>query len=202
MPFLKQVLSFFMLGILIAGCSSLGLQSPFPNDPLTGGVDAKSSALLGIPIPSGLQRYPSHGFIATGASGGREGLETFRGYIDGKAASLNLFNTLRQHGWELKLSLRKGDRSVTLYQRDKEFAIITFHRQGMLTILEIWVAPELPPGSVLSYQNGNGTNGIEGEESDISLPGEEYGPLDEKESRPARGAVEQWGGSKLEEREL
>lgn len=197
MKYLK-IFSLLLLSVFfVPGCAQLGIDNPFSNDPLTGGVDTSTSKLLGVKIPAGLQVYPSHGYVETTPTGARQGLETYRGNIDQTAAALNLFNTLQQHTWELKLSLRKGDRSIALYQRDNDFAVIAFHRQGMLTILEIWAGPKLPPGSVLGYQKN-----YENEDSGVSLPGEEYGPLeDEKNATPQQGTVEQWGG-KLEEREL
>lgn len=197
MAHLKDSLIVFVLVFFVSGCAQLGIDNPFANDPLTGGVDASTSRLLGVKIPAGLQVYPSHGYVETTPAGVRQGLETYRGNIDGTAAALNLFNTLQQHGWELRMSLRKGDRSLALYQRDNDFAVVTFHRQGMLTILEIWAGPKLPDGSILGYQKSH-----ENEESGISMPGEEYGPLEEeKGDAPRQGTVEQWGG-KLEEREL
>lgn len=187
--FFPLFLSFLV--IFMSGCTQLGIDNPFDKDPLTGGVDASTSRLLGVKIPAGLQVYPSHGYVETTPAGARQGLETYRGNIDGAAASLNLFNTLRQHGWELRLSLRKGDRSLALYQRDNDFAVIAFHRQGMLTIMEIWAGQKLPDGSIPGSQES-----YENEESTVSLPGEEYGPIEEeKEDAPRQGTVEQWGAS-------
>lgn len=182
---------------LLSGCSYLGLENPFNNDPFTGGENVSMSTLLGIPIPDGFQRYPSHGYINTTANGHKEGLETFRGRTSATLVSVDLFNELHRQGWELRLSLRKGDRSVTLYQKNKEFAILTIHRQGALTILEIWKGTKLPDGGTLSIESGAKVE----EEPEVELPGEEYGPLEERKEAPAQGNVERWG-STLEEREL
>lgn len=38
----------------IQGCASIGLENPFSNDPLTGGTDASTSQLLGVPVPAGM----------------------------------------------------------------------------------------------------------------------------------------------------
>lgn len=182
------------LVFLLSGCSYIGLENPFRSDPFTGGQNAASSILLDVRLPAGLQRYPSHGFINTLADGRREGLETFRGNISQALAAVDLFNALHAKGWELRLNLQKGDRSVSLYQKDGELAILAFHKQGMLTILEIWAGNRLPDGAMLGAP-GQDMN----EDAQIELPGEEYGPLEEHKDQP--GTVEKWG-STLEEREL
>ena len=155
------------------------------------------SQLLGVRIPDGFQRYSSHGYINTVTNGNKEGLETFRGRTSATLVSVDLFNELHRLGWELRLSLRKGDRSVALYQKNEEFAIFTFHRQGALTILEIWAGDRLPEGASLSFESGEKME----EDPQVELPGEEYGPLDEQKESPAQGTVERWGAS-VEEREL
>lgn len=195
--FMKQICRLVccaVLALALAACAPLGIEGPFRNDPLTGGINASISELLNITLPAGLQRYPSHGFVRIGENGRKEGLETFRGNMDGVAANLNIFNSLHQKGWQLRLSLRKGDRSIAIYENAGELALVAFHRQGMLTILEIWAGPRLGDGAVLSAPGGNMED-----EPESSIAGEEYGPIDGRESK--EGVVEKWGGG-LEEREL
>lgn len=188
-------------GILIqflTGCSYFGLQSPFgEKDPLTGGVDASQSGLLGVRTPSGFQIYPSHGYSAPGSSGKRKGLETWRGYVNETNASLSMFNTLKKAGWQLRSDGRMGHRSLQIYEKKGELAALTFHKQGMLTIMEIWLGPKLPNGSKLDLPSGNNP------EETPSLAGEEFGPIEESEGAkiPDR-AIETWGGSGVKEKEL
>lgn len=208
--------SVFVLLAALSGCAGLGVQSPFGNDPLTGGTDTSTSALLNVPVPAGFQRYSSHGFSRLNASGGREGLETLRGNVDEGAAEQAMFSALRGTGWQLRLALRKGNRSIQAYSRDKELAVLVYRRQGMLTILEIWVGQRLPDGATLDLPGEDG--GLNGS---AELAGEEYGPLDPASAgpdaaagspaarsggsvAPVPGAVETWGGStpELEERAL
>lgn len=189
MPFLILLLA------LLCGCSSLGIDYPFRNDPITGGVDTQTSSLLNIPIPAGFQRYPSHGFISSSATGAREGLEVFRGNVNPSSAALSLFDSLHNLGWQLCLSLRKGKKMLYLYQRQQDFIIISFYQQGMLTILEIWSGEKLPDGSTLSPLSEPSIN----EEPHSSIAGEEYEPLNP--SNPSEGKVETWGNN-IEEREL
>lgn len=175
----QSFLCFLMLlTALSAGCSFGGFKNPFVSDPLTGGVNAATSDILGVALPPGLQRFSAHGHIDHNG----EGLETLRGAINSTAAALELFNTLKDAGWQLRMSLRENSRAVYLYQKDGEYAIIAFHPQGMLTIVEIWRGAALPDGSMLSWKNlpDAGYN---------SLPGEEYGPEDQKNN----ASVETWG---------
>lgn len=180
---------------IFTGCAALGIDIPYQNDPLTGGIDASTSELLNINLPAGLQRYPSHGYISTNELGEKEGLETFRGNINGISANMALFNSLHQSNWQLRLSLRKGDRSIAIYEKNSRLALLAFHRQGMLTILEIWAGQRLPDGASLGIQEN-----IYGD-AEKSLAPEEYGPLDDSSNDEKPGVYERWGNT-LEEREL
>ena len=193
---------------LLSGCASMGLENPFSNDPLTGGVDTTTSALLNVPLPAGFQRYASHGYSATNATGGREGLEVLRGNVSAGAAAMELFSALKSQGWQLRLALHKADHMLQVYEKGAEMAVLTFRSQAVLTILEIWLGQRLPDGATLEmpvHESGDDGGGVE-------LPGEEYGPLDESggntegagappagRNAPAPGTVEQWG---VEERAL
>ena len=189
---------------LLPGCASMGLENPFSTDPLTGGVDTGTSALLNVPLPAGLQRYSSHGYTTTGAGGAREGLEMLRGRVNAGATAMELFMALKSHGWQLRLALHKEDHLLQIYEKGTEMAVLTFRGQGALTILEIWAGQRLPDGATLEMpvdEPGLGDGGAE-------LAGEEYGPLDGASSgggaasggsSAAPGTVEQWG---VEERAL
>lgn len=182
---------------LLPGCASLGLENPFSTDPLTGGVDTGTSALLNVPLPAGFQRYASHGYTTTSAGGAREGLEVLRGRVNAGAAAMELFTALKSHSWQLRLALHKEDHQIQVYEKGAEMAVLTFRGQGALTILEIWTGQRLPDGATLEIpvdDPGLGDGGAE-------LAGEEYGPLDGASPggdavggpSPAPGTVEQWG---------
>lgn len=171
----------------------MGMENIFHNDPLTGGRNMGTSPLLGVTIPAGLQIFTTHGY----RKGTTEGLEIYRGNVNEQAAASALFNTLNNAGWQLRLSLSKGFKAIYLYQRDNDFAVLSFHKQGLLTVLEIWRGPRLAEGASLTFDS---EPAIDESESYNSLAGEEYGPL-EKGSKGS--AEERWGGnSPLEEREL
>lgn len=188
-------------GSLLQGCASLGVGAPFANDPLTGGVDTGTSALLNVPLPAGLQRYASHGYSAMNADGGREGLEVLRGRVNAGAVAMELFTALKSHGWQLRLSLRKEDRLLEVYEKDGEMAVLTFRSQAMLTILDIWLGRRLADGATLQMPVDDA--GLSG--GGAELVGEEYGPLNgsgesgagggasSTTTAPAPGTVEEWG---------
>lgn len=197
MSVFTRISLYFSLVFTFCSCSWLGMENTYKYDPVTGGENASYSILLKIRLPAGLQRYASHGYTIAGANGKDEGMETYRGDISPTMASVDLFNEMRKNGWNLRLSLRKGDRSVALYQKDDELAILTLRKQGMLTILEIWAGSRLQDGATLSFESQK-RDYVE-DEPYVELPGEEYGPLDEQKTAPKK--VEKWG-STLEEREL
>lgn len=192
---MRRTLVTLALGLVFAaatGCASLGVSNPFANDPLTGGAAAGTSHLLDVPLPAGLERYASHGYLTYGADGGRQGLETLRGNVDASQAAQSLFTALQSQGWQLRLSLRKGDRAVYVYEKGPALAVLAFRRQTVLTILEIWSGNRLPDGAGLSLPDAQSPA--------TELPGEEYPPLgaggapDSGASpRPAPGTTEQWG---------
>ncbi|WP_022654923.1 hypothetical protein [uncultured Desulfovibrio sp.] len=192
---MRRTLVTLALGLILAaqGCAPMGVGNPFSNDPLTGGADTASSQLLGVPLPAGMQRYASHSYMNYGVDGGREGLETLRGNVDATQAAQSMFTALQGQGWQLRLSLRKGDRSLHVYDKGNSLAVLAFRRQTVLTILEIWTGGRLPDGSALSLPDAA--------ESGAELPGEEYPPLSDETGQsnstppPAPGPTEQWGGS-------
>lgn len=183
---------------LLGACASTGAGSVFGSDPLTGGVDTATSALLNVPLPAGMQRYSSHGFTSTTAAGGRQGLEVLRGRMDAAQASLAMFTALKSHGWQLRLALSKESRMLQVYEKGGEMAVLAFRSQGMLTILDIWTGERLPDGASLqlpAFEPDPAAGGAE-------LAGEEFGPLDESARGPApkgaagapeEGTTEEWG---------
>ena len=198
-----SILAFFASVALLSGCASMGLENPFASDPFTGGVDTTTRALLKVPLPAGLQRYPSHGFSGTTSGGGRQGLEVLRGNVNAGACAMEIFSALKSHGWQLRLALHKEDHMLQVYEKGPEMAVLTFRSQAVLTILEIWLGERLSDGATLEMPLED--PGVSG--GGAELPGEEYGPLNEAgESSgggtapaPKPGTVEQWG---VEERAL
>ena len=140
-----------LLSCALCGCAAF--ENLFSRDPLTGGVNAGASELLGCPVPGGMQLYPSHSVSGAGPTGAAEGLETYRGSMTPAAAGLAMHNNLKQAGWQLRLSLRGGNRYLYVYALGNRLAVVAIHTQGMLTIMEIWTGEALPDGSELSYPN-------------------------------------------------
>lgn len=182
------------LTCFLAGCSLLNSESA--PDPFTGGVTVSNSALLEAPLPPGLQTYPHHGFISTSADGLKQGLETLRGYVSLRDTAAALFNTLKTHGWQLRMFSRKGERAIFLYQKGKEYSVLSFRPQGALLILEIWRGQELAEGAVPDFTSRPAPD----ETGDASIAPEEYGALEPGEKNESR--EEHWGNNRLEEREL
>ncbi|MDR3320515.1 MAG: hypothetical protein LBS77_06340 [Desulfovibrio sp.] len=185
-----MVLVFALMLAAIQGCNALGINNPFPSNPLTGGFEAATSRLLNIPLPSGMERYLSHGYQTYGAYRGSEGLETLRGKIDPHTAAQSLHSSLIAQGWQLRLSLRNGDRSVYIYERGNTLALLHFRRQTVMTILEIWTGRRLPDGTMPNF--------VDGRDWQTTPEADNIAP----ESVP--GTMEQWSGSSggLQERNL
>lgn len=180
-----QRVFYVFLVLLLAGCADFA----YNNDPLTGGIDSQSSSLAGIPMPAGWQFYPSHSYAEPGNAA--QGLETWRSSMDPQAAAMSFFNTLSQGAWQLRLFLRKSDRILCLYQKDGEYLVLSFRKQGMLTILEIWAGTALPDGSLPVTQSALPADPLP------EIVGEEFpagtDPLPQ---------VEEWGNSQVEEKIL
>lgn len=168
--------------LLLGACSFF---QSWQRDPLTGGENATMSKTLGVQMPGNFQYYPSHSFVNQGEG---QGLETWRGYMDPAIAAMRMFNNLKADGWQLRVSLQRSSRALYVYQKNNLYAIITFHKQGALTIMEIWTSPALPDDSILEMPQA-----IDNSQSESGnyAPVEEYSP----------GQVEEWGDS-LPERDL
>lgn len=155
-----------ILAFCLAACVVPG-QSVYLNDPLTGGRDSGTSQLLHIPLPASLQYYPSHSKIEGG--GRKEGLEVLRGHVDQDSCLAYFQTQLRQAGWQLRMRERAGDRAIQVYQKDNELVALTFHAQGMLTIVQIWAGPRFADNAISDFPEAS-------QEPLISLPGETFGP--------------------------
>lgn len=184
-----RLIPVFLCLLALSGCASLGFNQPFSNDPLTGGVDAARSLLLQTSLPPGLQRYPTHSHISGG--GRKEGLETLRGYVDQNACAMGFYNRLKLDGWQLRMHQRFGYRAIYIYQKNDVLAALVFHRQGLLTIIEIWTGARLADNYALQPAAPQADDSLH------SMQGEEYGAITESEG--AKGTVEKWG---VEEKDL
>lgn len=201
------------------GCAQLGLDSPYSRDPLTGGEDTSTSQLLQVKLPSGMQRYSSHGRQEQGASG-LQGLEVLRGSVNMNQAIQYMYTVMSAKGWKMRLNSQVNDRAINLYWSTPRFAVLAFRKQGTMTILEIWVGTRLADGATPVFAgSGSGERSERarsgrGSQTDTSvgeLPGEEYAPLGKGEQDDSRtvyrgasgGNVERWGsGSRIQERDL
>lgn len=178
-----------ILGLLLGGCASLGVTSPFGNDPLTGGVDSSTINLLQIPVPPGLQYFPSHSHVSGNPP---EGVSTYRGNADQAAAAINLYNNLKQQGWNLRMYQRFGKRAIYIYEKQNRVAACVFYRQGMLTLLDVWSGTRLADNAPLTFRES-----VPVDEEWKSIAPEEYGPAESSSGQPA--TEERWG---MQEREL
>ena len=206
------ILAVTLLAALMAGCSTMEISNPFTNDPLTGGVDTGKSQLLAVSTPSGMQRFPTHGYQVPG-TGGTQGLEIFRGDVDIAFAAQAMYNGLQSQGWHLRQAQRKGIRGVYVYERGSSIATLTVEREAVGTVLAIWVADRMPDGAAFPMQENTGASGYGGGSgsSGSSASGgtsgysESTGGGGGMNSAPKPGFSESWGGSNkggIQERNL
>ena len=170
-------------------------------------MDAGKSQLLGVSIPAGMQRFPTHGYQTAG-TGGAQGLEIFRGDADMGFVAQIMFSGLQSQGWHLRMAQRKGVRGVYVYERGSTVATLTVERETVGTVLAIWVADRMPDGATLPMQENTGASGYGGGSnsggSGTSGYSESTGGGGGMNSSPKPGFTETWGGNKggLQERNL
>lgn len=177
------------LAFFLAGCNGLGtgqFANPFTANPFTGGEKARTSRLLGLSLPAGLELYPSHGFEGGAQDGSSQGLEVLRGYVDPSQAAEYMFTGLKGAGWQLRQSLSRDSHSLQVYEKDNRMAAIVLRPQAAFTIMEIWTGPRLPDGAALQFRHDYSP--------DKSLPGEEYGPA----GGASQGMTETFGPAERE----
>ncbi|MDR2821144.1 MAG: hypothetical protein LBB60_11520 [Desulfovibrio sp.] len=141
-----------MLVAILAGCAHLGISNPFFNDSNTA-APTRTSRLLGVPLPPGMKHVGPQ-------SNDIQGMEMLSGDVDASDAALSLFTALQGQGWQLRLSQRKGDRSIYAYERSGVLAVLALRRQTVATVLEIWTGPRLPDGSMLTLPSSPGDGGV------------------------------------------
>lgn len=139
-------------GLAGGGCAEMGISSPFAGGPpsiTNNGVEVAHSDLLGIALPPGMRRFPSHGYRTSNLNGG-EGLEVLRGNIGGGALMNSLHTALSAQGWNVRSCWRKDDRLLCVYESQTRMAVIRISAQTVLSLLEIWAGTRLPDGSPLT----------------------------------------------------
>ncbi len=176
-----------LLGCLAgSGCADMGLSNPFANGApaiTNNGVEVAQSDLLGIVLPSGMRRFPSHGYRLSNLNGG-EGLEVLRGNIGGGALMNSLHTALSAQGWNVRSCWRKDDRILSVYESASRVAVIRISAQAMLSVLEIWAGTRLPDGSPLNIPFSVPSN-----RGSAPAPGSDAGGFEPE------GAPQDWGGT-------
>lgn len=176
-------------GLAGGGCAEMGISNPFAGGaPMitNNGVEVAQSDLLGVPLPSGMRRFPSHGYRLSGLNGG-EGLEVLRGDVGGGVLMNSLHTGLSAQGWNVRSCWRKDDRLMCVYESPTRMAVIRISSQAMLSLLEIWAGSRLPDGSPLNIPVAPPSSGG-GWGSSSSSPADSGGFEPE-------GTAQDWGGS-------
>lgn len=139
-------------GLAGSGCADMGISNPFAGGApsiTNNGVEVAQSDLLGVVLPSGMRRFPTHGYRTSGVNGG-EGLEVLRGSVGGGALMSSLHTGLSAQGWNVRSCWRKDDRIMCVYENPTRMAVIRISSQAMLSLLEIWAGTRLPDGRPLN----------------------------------------------------
>ncbi len=127
--------------LLEAGCASFG---SLTGRSASGGAPAVQSVLLGIPLPAGMEYYPSHSAVSGG-----EGIEVLRGPATPASCAMAVAQAMLDQGWRVRLSKTAGARAWYLFERDASFAVVHVRIQtppGM-TLVEIAKGRALPDGA-------------------------------------------------------
>ncbi len=173
-PALCLLLAFALL--LQAACASF---DSLTGRSAAGGTPAQQSVLLGIPLPAGMEYYPSHSAVSGG-----EGVEVLRGTVSPAACAMAVAQAMLDQGWRIRLSKTVGSRAWYLFERDASHAIVHVRIQtppGM-TIVEIAKGRTLPDGAVFAMPQrpDQGSGASTGEPAPIPLPADHSSqPLNE-----------------------
>ena len=196
-------------GLAGGGCADMGISNPFGgSSPMitNNGVEVAQSDLLGVVLPSGMRRFPSHGYRLSSLNGG-EGLEVLRGSVGGGSLMNSLHTGLSAQGWNVRSCWRKDDRIMCVYENQSRVAVIRISSQAMLSLLDIWAGSRLPDGSPLNIPvapPASGGSAASPSSSDSGGFEPEGTPQDWGGSSPSSSSSGGWGGSSggLEERPL
>lgn len=197
-----------------AGCADLGISNPFGSSPAV-----RQSRLLGISLPAGMELSVQHSAQTTGSDGQPQGMETLYGQADRQQVAQSLYSSLQGLGWNVRMSLRKGEHTMLVFENGNRLAVIAISSQTVYScVAEIWVAEKQPDGSPLSILplGGGQGGGHDGTAASGASGGgfEDNGPAtgggfetpDSGSTPPPVGTSESWGASSgsggLQERAL
>ncbi|MBQ1844802.1 MAG: hypothetical protein II132_02495 [Desulfovibrio sp.] len=142
----RPALSLLLASMLLlpAGCAFF---DPLTGRSAAGGAPAVQSVLLGIPLPAGMEYYPSHSAVS-----GDEGVEVLRGSAAPATCAMAVAQAMLDQGWRVRLSKTAGARAWYLFERDASFAVVHVRIQtppGM-TLVEIAKGRALPDGATFA----------------------------------------------------
>ncbi len=141
-PAFCLLLAFALL--LQAACASF---DSLTGHSAAGGTPVQQSVLLGIPLPAGMEYYPSHSAVSGG-----EGVEVLRGTVSPATCAMAVAQAMLDQGWHVRLSKTMGSRAWYLFERDASFAVVHVRIQtppGM-TLVEIAKGRALPDGATFA----------------------------------------------------
>ena len=99
----KNVILLLSLGMRIAPCGCANVHRNLsPAIPLQGGQNATTSILPSVPLPAGMQRYASHGYIRLAYGAAPGSIETYRGNVDSAAAAMTMNSGPASRGLEFE----------------------------------------------------------------------------------------------------
>lgn len=125
----------------LAGCG--GVTMPLTGTTPGGGVIARESALLSIPVPGGMDFYPEHSRMTNG-----DGMEIFRGDASPTLCARVVTDNMQSSGWTCRLAQAGQDRALYAFEKNGRLAVITIQPQSptTLTLLTIYTASTPPQG--------------------------------------------------------
>lgn len=196
---------------LLTACASF--TNPLTGTTVGGGTVARTSRLLGTPLPSGMEFYAEHSRIE-----GQDGMEVLRGTSSPAMCARTVCDALQNDGWTARLASATETRALYVFERDGRIAAVNILPQANLTVMILYVSSSAPaslPIPVMkkadhsfNFGFGSSSRGSGAGSSRSPYDSQDYGIPAQQEgtgglsTAPEAPYGESTGGSTIQERDL
>lgn len=122
---------------LLTACASF--TNPLTGTTVGGGTVARTSLLLGTPLPLGMEYYAEHSRIE-----GQDGMEVLRGSASPAMCARTVCDALQQDGWTARLAYATETRALYVFEKNGRTAAVNILPQANLTLMTLYVSSTAP----------------------------------------------------------
>lgn len=113
-----------------------------------------------VPIPREMTADRNRSLVVTAQGGQSIGLITVSGRVELRSLNDAMINNMARHGWALR-AVTTGKRTIQIYEKGNQYAVIYTYEETFSTVMEIWVAQRLGDGVYPQASSGGASSSFQ-----------------------------------------